>query len=110
MKFGRPYQAIYRERMGDGILSLHICGKTNDIIEGMATTGCEMLELDHQNDVVRASASGHRWPTGNPIVCRSISAGTVRLALPPSPTRSSAVTSDCQSGLSVSMTCPSNSR
>jgi uroporphyrinogen decarboxylase len=44
MKFGRPYQAKYRERMGDGILSLHICGKTNDIIEGMATTGCEVLE------------------------------------------------------------------
>jgi uroporphyrinogen decarboxylase len=54
MKFGRPYQAKYRKRMGDGILSLHICGKTNDIIEGMATTGCEVLELDHLNDIVRS--------------------------------------------------------
>jgi uroporphyrinogen decarboxylase len=54
MKFGRPYQAKYRERMGAGILSLHICGITNDIIEGMATTGCEVLELDHLNDIVRS--------------------------------------------------------
>jgi uroporphyrinogen decarboxylase len=54
MKFGRPYQAKYRKRMGDGVLSLHICGKTNDIIEAMATTGCEVLELDHLNDIVRS--------------------------------------------------------
>jgi uroporphyrinogen decarboxylase len=54
MRFGRPYQAKYRERMGGGMLSLHICGKTNEIIEEMAATGCEVLELDHLNDIVRS--------------------------------------------------------
>jgi hypothetical protein len=73
MKFGRPYQAIYRERMGDGILSLHICGKTNDIIEGMATTGCEMLELDHQIPSKWAAASPSKTKTGRTGCCLCLS-------------------------------------
>ena len=54
LKFGQPYQAAYRKRMGEGLLSLHICGKTNEIISDMADTGCEVLELDHLNDIVRS--------------------------------------------------------
>ena len=54
LQFGKPFQSLYHERMGEGILSLHICGKTNDIIEEMAATGCEVLELDHHNDIVRS--------------------------------------------------------
>lgn len=51
-RFGQPFQTSYRKRMGKGILSLHICGETNGIIGSMADTGCEVLELDHLNDIV----------------------------------------------------------
>ncbi len=57
--FAQPYQKRYKEMLGDGLLSLHICGKTNNIIEGMVATGCEVLEVDHFNDIertVRAAA------------------------------------------------------
>lgn len=53
-RFAKPAQAAYRRLMGAGVLSLHICGKTNEIVDGMVRTGCEVLELDHQNDIVRS--------------------------------------------------------
>lgn len=34
--------------------SLHICGRTNDIMEDMASTGAKILELDWQVDMKRA--------------------------------------------------------
>lgn len=49
--FAQPLQRRYKEMLGDGLLSLHICGKTNNIIDGMARTGCDILELDHLNDL-----------------------------------------------------------
>jgi uroporphyrinogen decarboxylase len=52
--YGGPFQKRYRELLGDGCLSLHICGKTNSIIEGMVQSGCEVLELDHWNDMERS--------------------------------------------------------
>jgi uroporphyrinogen decarboxylase len=54
MRFAQPAQKRYKELLGPGLLSLHICGKTNAIIEGMTTTGCEVLELDHWNDLERS--------------------------------------------------------
>ena len=53
-RFAQPFQAAYRRRLGPGCLSLHICGHTNAIMEGMAITGCEVLELDHKNDISRS--------------------------------------------------------
>jgi MtaA/CmuA family methyltransferase len=49
-----PYQKRYKERLGDGLLSLHICGKTNEIVEEMTRTGSEILELDHYNDIAKS--------------------------------------------------------
>lgn len=46
-----PYQKLYKERLGTGLLSLHICGRTNDIIGGMIDTGADVLEIDHYNDL-----------------------------------------------------------
>jgi uroporphyrinogen decarboxylase len=46
-----PYQKLYKEQLGDGLLSLHICGKTNDIIKGMIDTGSDVLEIDHYNNL-----------------------------------------------------------
>jgi MtaA/CmuA family methyltransferase len=55
MKFSQPFERRYKEKLGsEGILSLHICGRSNKIIEGMVTTGCEVLELDHKNDLDRS--------------------------------------------------------
>ena len=50
-KFSQPFERKYKEIIGDAMLSLHICGKTNNIIEPMVQTGCEVLELDHYNDL-----------------------------------------------------------
>ncbi len=52
--YGRPFERRYRELLGPGCLSLHICGETNAIIEDMVATGCEVLELDHWNDLERS--------------------------------------------------------
>ena len=55
MKFSQPFEKRYKDDLGrEGILSLHICGRSNKIIEGMVTTGCEVLELDHHNDLDRS--------------------------------------------------------
>lgn len=48
-QFAQPYQKAYKQALGNGLLSLHICGKTNSIIEGMVQTGSDVLELDHEN-------------------------------------------------------------
>jgi uroporphyrinogen decarboxylase len=50
-RLAQPAEKRYRELMGPGILSLHICGKTDQIVSGMADTGAEVLELDHWNDL-----------------------------------------------------------
>ena len=50
-RFAQPLEKRYRELMGPGLLSLHICGKTDHIVAGMAGTGAEILELDHWNDL-----------------------------------------------------------
>ena len=52
--FAQPFQRRYKELLGNGMLSLHICGKTNHIIEGMVQTGSDILELDHLNDLSRS--------------------------------------------------------
>jgi MtaA/CmuA family methyltransferase len=54
MRFAQPFEKKYRKLLGDGLLSLHICGKSNNIIDGMAATGIEILELDHLNDLERS--------------------------------------------------------
>lgn len=53
-RFSQPFERRYKELLGDGLLSLHICGKTNNIIEGMVQTGSDILELDHLNDLSRS--------------------------------------------------------
>lgn len=72
LRFGQPFQAAYRRRMGEGILSLHICGATNEIIGGMADTGCEVLELDHLNDIVgsidKVAGRAGIWGNINPAL------------------------------------------
>jgi len=50
-ELAQPYQKAYKQALGEGLLSLHICGKTNSIIERMVQTGCDVLELDHENDL-----------------------------------------------------------
>jgi uroporphyrinogen decarboxylase len=56
-KFAQPYEKKYKEMLGAGLLSLHICGKSNNIIEGMIDTGADILELDHYNDLDRTFAT-----------------------------------------------------
>jgi uroporphyrinogen decarboxylase len=72
MRFGQPFQAAYRRRMGEGTLSLHICGATNEIIGGMSDTGCEVLELDHLNDIVgsidKVAGRASIWGNINPAL------------------------------------------
>ena len=54
-KFSQPFEKRYKDDLGrEGILSLHICGRSNKIIEDMVATGCEVLELDHHNDLDRS--------------------------------------------------------
>jgi uroporphyrinogen decarboxylase len=53
-RFAQPFQKRYKEALGDGLISLHICGKTNNIIKGMVNTGFDILELDHANDLERS--------------------------------------------------------
>lgn len=55
-RFAQPFEKQYRERLG-GPLSLHICGKTDQIVREMAATGAEILELDHCNDLEAAFAA-----------------------------------------------------
>lgn len=50
-RFAQPFEKEYKQRLGDGVLSLHICGKSDNILEGMIDTGSDCLELDHWNDI-----------------------------------------------------------
>lgn len=55
MKFSQPFERRYKQDLGSAnLLSLHICGRSNLIIEGMVDTGSEVLELDHHNDLDRS--------------------------------------------------------
>jgi len=53
-RFAQPFQKRYKEALGAGLISLHICGRTNNIIAGMVDTGFDILELDHANDLERS--------------------------------------------------------
>ena len=53
-RFSQPFERRYKEQLGGGLLSLHICGRSDNIIEGMVATGAEVLELDHLNDMDRS--------------------------------------------------------
>lgn len=53
-RFAQPFERQYKEQLGGGLLSLHICGRSNHIIEDMVATGSEVLELDHHNDMDRS--------------------------------------------------------
>jgi MtaA/CmuA family methyltransferase len=53
-KFSQPFERRYKELLGEGLLSLHICGRSNRIIEDMVATGSEVLELDHHNNIDRS--------------------------------------------------------
>ena len=48
-RFAQPFEKRYKQQLGDGLLSLHICGRTDQIVTAMADTGAEVLELDHWN-------------------------------------------------------------
>ena len=50
-RFAQPFERLYKQQLGDGLLSLHICGKTDQIVTAMADTGAEVLELDHWNNL-----------------------------------------------------------
>jgi len=86
-QFGQPFQTAYRKRMGLGLLSLHICGKSNEIIEGMAVTGCEVLELDHLNDIAlsikKVTDRACIWGNINPALLSQGSADDVLAACRP---------------------------
>ena len=53
-RFSQPFERRYKEQLGGGLLSLHICGRSDNIIEGMVAAGAEVLELDHLNDMDRS--------------------------------------------------------
>ena len=53
-KFSQPFERRYKEQLGEGLLSLHICGRSDNIIGGMVDTGSDVLELDHLNDIDRS--------------------------------------------------------
>jgi uroporphyrinogen decarboxylase len=57
-RFAFPYeQRIVAAAHQSGLpYALHICGNTDSILETMAATGADALELDYKTDVVRAHA------------------------------------------------------
>jgi uroporphyrinogen decarboxylase len=60
-RFAQPFERRYKQQLGDGLLSLHICGKTDQIVNDMADTGAEVLELDHWNQLESSFRQvGHR--------------------------------------------------
>jgi len=51
-QYAQPYERRYKEALGpERLLGLHICGKSDQIVEGMVQTGADLLELDHYNDL-----------------------------------------------------------
>jgi uroporphyrinogen decarboxylase len=83
LKFAQPYQKKYKEILGDGKISLHICGMTNNIIEGMVNTGFEVLELDHLNNIEKSlqMVNGRASVWGNLDPSSVISHGTHELVM-----------------------------
>jgi uroporphyrinogen decarboxylase len=83
MQFGYPYQKKYKEMLGDGKISLHICGRTNNIIEGMTNTGFDVLELDHLNDIEKSlqTIDGRACVWGNLDPSSVVSSGTRDLVM-----------------------------
>lgn len=60
-RFAHSPERRYKTLLGAGLLSLHICGKSNLIVEDMVQTGSEVLELDHLNDLDQSfSVIGNR--------------------------------------------------
>lgn len=51
--FALPFEkeAVKEVQTGDNLYSIHICGNTSKIIEGMATTGAKILEVDSMLDM-----------------------------------------------------------
>jgi len=56
-RFSQPFERQYKQALGAGLLSVHICGQSNHIIEDMVQTGAEILEFDHLNDLPRSLAT-----------------------------------------------------
>lgn len=55
-KFAHPYEkrlAAYSHKLGLP-WGLHVCGKTDPILEDMAATGADLIELGHKTDAARA--------------------------------------------------------
>jgi len=53
-QFAQPFERRYKEQLGDGLLSLHICGRSDNIIGDMVDTESDVLELDHLNNLDRS--------------------------------------------------------
>jgi MtaA/CmuA family methyltransferase len=65
----RPAERGYRDLVGEGRLSLHICGKTDAIVADMADTGFDVFELDQENDLDRTFATLHALGDRGRRVC-----------------------------------------
>lgn len=83
MKFAQPFQKRYKEILGTGKASLHICGKTDNIIEEMVKTGFDVLELDHQNNIEKSlkTIAGRASVWGNLDPSSMISFGTPEMII-----------------------------
>jgi len=83
MKFAQPFQKKYKDLLGDGKIALHICGRTDNIIEGMVKTGCDVLELDHLNNIENSlqKINGESSVWGNLDPSSMISFGTPDMIL-----------------------------
>jgi uroporphyrinogen decarboxylase len=81
MQFAQPFQKRYKELIGDGKISLHICGRTDNIINGMVKTGFDVLELDHLNNIEKSleTISGRVSVWGNLDPSSVITFGTPEL-------------------------------
>jgi MtaA/CmuA family methyltransferase len=83
MQFAQPFQKRYKELLGDGKISLHICGRTDNIIDGMVSTGFDVLELDHLNNIEKSlqRVNGRASVWGNLDPSSVISFGTPELII-----------------------------
>ena len=83
MKFAQPFQKEYKYLLADGKIALHICGRTDNIIKGMVETGCDVLELDHLNNIEKSLQfiDGKSSVWGNLDPSSMISFGTPEMIL-----------------------------
>lgn len=83
MQFAQPFQKRYKELIGDGKISLHICGRTDNIIGGMVNTGFDVLELDHLNNLEKSlqTVNGRASVWGNLDPSSMISFGTPEMII-----------------------------